>query len=223
MGLKESGLRGSLRNVSVGIDAIPDPEDWQSYDIGVFPEDYTDDLGEGSIVSDTYAIEGDRSFRLTTTSEDNPGFTTVASRNFDSERKQENLKVHYYEEEDGSGGAVRWFDSSDQPIVAVGTGNPEAQVYNGDFIMVESSPTPEYGEWRLFEITLDYENNTFDYVWEDITGDSSTISESGLPMENNVNGVGRWEAVVENEQEDASPAMGGVNPTELWLDVVTSF
>ena len=25
MGLKESGLRGSLRNVSVGIDAIPDP------------------------------------------------------------------------------------------------------------------------------------------------------------------------------------------------------
>ena len=24
MGLKESGLRGSLRNVSVGIDAIPD-------------------------------------------------------------------------------------------------------------------------------------------------------------------------------------------------------
>ena len=31
MGLKESGLRGSLRNVSVGIDAIPDSELLQAY------------------------------------------------------------------------------------------------------------------------------------------------------------------------------------------------
>ena len=31
MGLKESGLRGSLRNVSVGIDAIPDSGDYQWY------------------------------------------------------------------------------------------------------------------------------------------------------------------------------------------------
>ena len=34
MGLKESGLRGSLRNVSVGIDAIPDQENLQTqYDL----------------------------------------------------------------------------------------------------------------------------------------------------------------------------------------------
>ena len=31
MGLKESGLRGSLRNVSVGIDAIPDSEDLHAH------------------------------------------------------------------------------------------------------------------------------------------------------------------------------------------------
>ena len=41
MGLKESGLRGSLRNVSVGIRAIPDSDLY-----------YTIDEGEGDIVND---------------------------------------------------------------------------------------------------------------------------------------------------------------------------
>ena len=44
MGLKESGLRGSLRNVSVGIDAIPD--DWL-YDRGAGEDDFDVSFSQG--------------------------------------------------------------------------------------------------------------------------------------------------------------------------------
>ena len=45
MGLKESGLRGSLRNVSVGIDAIPDSLKHQ-YTAEEFGDPWTDNIGE---------------------------------------------------------------------------------------------------------------------------------------------------------------------------------
>ena len=46
MGLKESGLRGSLRNVSVGIDAIPDSVDYQFIPDGfdTSNQEWTDEL-----------------------------------------------------------------------------------------------------------------------------------------------------------------------------------
>ena len=63
MGLKESGLRGSLRNVSVGIDAIPDGvvdnfEDADSDPAGPYEEGET---------LDTYYTDVDGSFNRTTT------------------------------------------------------------------------------------------------------------------------------------------------------------
>ena len=48
MGLKESGLRGSLRNVSVGIDAIPDSAVWQvvAEDFG---DSWSDQVGDADL------------------------------------------------------------------------------------------------------------------------------------------------------------------------------
>ena len=56
MGLKESGLRGSLRNVSVGIDAIPDSvvDDFERGDL----DPYSGDLGSFG-VTQTNVPEGD--------------------------------------------------------------------------------------------------------------------------------------------------------------------
>ena len=64
MGLKESGLRGSLRNVSVGIDAIPDSVD-NHWPIGeTDTETLSDNVGNidlnvigGSLVSDSNSAE----------------------------------------------------------------------------------------------------------------------------------------------------------------------
>ena len=53
MGLKESGLRGSLRNVSVGIDAIPDTSVSR-------PDD--EDVGEGETVKRGLVINSDISW-----------------------------------------------------------------------------------------------------------------------------------------------------------------
>ena len=69
MGLKESGLRGSLRNVSVGIDAIPDSEDLHAhYDFSEYSSSQTSnfedlsgnghDLVNGSITDVTASING---------------------------------------------------------------------------------------------------------------------------------------------------------------------
>ena len=70
MGLKESGLRGSLRNVSVGITAIPDSEDLHfHYDFSAsstttsFVEDQTGngrDLDSGSFTSTNATIGGNQ-------------------------------------------------------------------------------------------------------------------------------------------------------------------
>ena len=64
MGLKESGLRGSLRNVSVGIDAIPDSEAdekllhrWVLDDVNDSVEDSIGD--QDGTVSNVSSIEGD--------------------------------------------------------------------------------------------------------------------------------------------------------------------
>ena len=48
MGLKESGLRGSLRNVSVGIDAIPDGSLYQE---GTENEPWIEGRNEGGVLS----------------------------------------------------------------------------------------------------------------------------------------------------------------------------
>ena len=67
MGLKESGLRGSLRNVSVGIDAIPDSvvEDFEQYEpagTDTLQDNYDsdDEFGRWDIET-TNPLEGDQS------------------------------------------------------------------------------------------------------------------------------------------------------------------
>ena len=75
MGLKESGLRGSLRNVSVGIDAIPDEEDLHArYDFREYDatstSDFDDlsgngrDLINGSITDVSESINGNQAANL---------------------------------------------------------------------------------------------------------------------------------------------------------------
>ena len=87
MGLKESGLRGSLRNVSVGIDAIPDSvvdnfedfpdgpyesgdslSDFYSGDLGVFSRTTSDVPGDGD-----YALDEDGSGNVAIISEEGDG------------------------------------------------------------------------------------------------------------------------------------------------------
>ena len=64
MGLKESGLRGSLRNVSVGIDAIPDSEvldDWLDGNITSSRDDFdTTSYQYESESEDKFSIVGSR-------------------------------------------------------------------------------------------------------------------------------------------------------------------
>ena len=81
MGLKEPGLRGSLRNVSVGIDAIPDPwpesylqDDWGDNKLqdrdgsdtttyngveGVYRPEWTLDEGSPEVADERLTLDGD--------------------------------------------------------------------------------------------------------------------------------------------------------------------
>ena len=96
MGLKESGLRGSLRNVSVGIDAIPDLA--ALYE---FEDDDTTDVAQDSIAdNDLTLVDGGPSYST------DAKVGSFALRTESDERAESQQTVNPVQEGDSDGFAV---------------------------------------------------------------------------------------------------------------------
>lgn len=92
-------------------------------------------------------------------------------------------KAQFAYNEDGSsntGFTLYIEDSSGTKLIEMGTDNPEIFVVdaNGE-TEVFSSPDPDYDVWRRCTATIDWSTNTWDFLWEDITGNSSDQTYSG--------------------------------------------
>lgn len=97
-----------------------------------------------------------------------------------------------YYETSRSGGNAYWVENtSGDTILALGTANPQFGYTGGDGgEEMINSPNPEYEEWRLATVTFDWGAETFDVLWEDLTGSSSPIESTGNPFMNSASGIG---------------------------------
>lgn len=73
----------------------------------------------------------------------------------------------------------------------VGSQNPQV-VYtnNGGEQELVGSPNPSYETWRKFTLTLDYANNQYDLLWEDIGGSTGDQTATGVGFDASATGIG---------------------------------
>ena len=179
MGLKESGLRGSLRNVSVGIDAIPDSD--------VFDITFPMDEGSGDEFFDTFQDERATFDGASWESGNVRGDFFIA---FDEDTAETDNKLDPTQD-DGAGFGT-WFvlNSTGGMITSLydyndGTGielsNDSSEIYvrfreeeSGGTIGVSPSGGVETGQ--LYFASVSYHEVNEDvavYLWEHDTGDAS--------------------------------------------------
>jgi hypothetical protein len=179
-----ASLEGSANIESIGTVTTPASltiDDFESYSTGSVPSPYTAvNTNSNAGVVTTSANSGSQSLNIQGPTGLN-GFDPTITKTF-SAVTPDTIQVTYYETNDPSGGAIRWLDSSGEELCAVGSGNPQVQaVYgNNSYVLMESSPSPDYETWRRFTVTPDFGNGSFDVLWEDIGGSTGDRSQTGL-------------------------------------------
>lgn len=119
-----------------------------------------------------------------------------------------------YRETSNSGGVViKVMNGSGQKIVVAGTTNADPRVEHGGGTWGFSRSG--YKDWRRFTITIDWGNETFDVLWEDLTGASSDESTNGKNFINSASTVGEVE-VGGYQFSDKSAGLG-----DEWVDEVS--
>lgn len=174
-------------------------------------------------VSDARGLSGSQSYYILDTS----GGTNVSDEiavfsyvDGFSAQKYTSFTFSYYETSVNQNTAYRVLDSSGNSVFLVGTNNP--QVYYADssgYNELVASPSPDYGAWRTFTVTLDWTNNEFDVLWEDIGGSTANASASNLTMidDTSPTDVDRVELAFDDVYGDIASG------AEVYMDDVTAF
>jgi len=125
------------------------------------------------------------------------------------------ISYYWNESSNGNGHSFGFEDSNGNPICALGSDNPQWLVFDGSWNTVDSGGA-DYGDWVYGEVTIDFDNNQFDYFISDQT---STKSVSGTyNFANNVsldrvalraNSSNRYAYIQDNTDN---------NNIEVWID-----
>lgn len=148
-----------------------------------FDSDSLGDAGPGpwtsvngtNAVSDVQAFSGSQSMSLQADSGGNG--SRFIETSFTAGQYTDTFGFLYYETTNNSQTALEFTSSSGDTLLFVGTNNPQVAVEGGGgYTQLLSSPSPNYGAWREFEVTFDWANTEADITWIDRGGSSSTQS-----------------------------------------------
>lgn len=161
-------------------------EDFDDYSDG---ETLTSPWVQGDIipvVSDNQSYSGDISLHIDANSEEG---TLIGHGGIPSTPSFFNYK--YWETSNNQETFIRFLNENADEICFVGTDNPQVVVTNGSSSKndVFSNPSPDYQEWRQFELTFDWDNDQFDWVWNDLTGSSSQQTGTNFDFTNSSSSV----------------------------------
>jgi len=178
MGFKEAGLRGSLRNVSVGASVIPDSVvyDFDADSLGESnPGPWSDVRGDGQ-VDDSRANSTPNSYYLT--SSGGKGSTLAETATFEPNQYEDTFGFAYNETVDNGATVMTFITSSGDPILYVGPDNPQVRAEGATSVTLEDTPSPEYDTWREFEVSFNWTNTDANITWTDIGGSTATRSQT---------------------------------------------
>ena len=202
MGLKESGLRGSLRNVSVEIAAIPDSvvENFESGDLN----DYVGETEEFEVNQNTPVFIAENSLKTPGSSADI--VSTSGKEKYPEQGDRFSQRVHY---NGGSGRTNMVFavqDIDNYYLVQVTSGG-EITIFiqnSGDFTTISEKSVQELpnDEWLEFEVvwltdgTINFEifgasdeNDNKGSSLAQLSVNDDTYSDGGIGWRNNNDGT----------------------------------
>ena len=191
-------------------------DDFDSYSTGSTPPDVWTVSQSNGVVSNTRSYSGTNSWEFTgniTTS----GKEVLAYTEEPQARQFAEFGFTYWETTNNQGNGMALLDDQGREIIAFGTGNPAANVYNGSTTQLADSSDidPDYQEWREFRVTIDWQNKLVDVVWEDLTGNSGTFEATGIPFNNsNASNVDRVEITADDR------FLGTSGDMDVWYDDV---
>lgn len=142
----------------------------------------------------------------------------IWSPNFDADGSTVTVSFRYKEGSNDGGFAFSLLNSNGNLICEFGTANPEVGHHGGSgSVCLVSSPDPNYGEWREFEVTLDFPNNSYDITWKDITGNTTSSSSTGNSFDNGASGIYDIQVgETDNTWCSARPSLPGRYMDQLW-------
>jgi hypothetical protein len=118
----------------------------------------------------------------------------------------------YNEDSSQNGFSLTPRNASGQIITYLGSNNPQVTVDDGDGNQeLVSSPSPDYDTWRRFTITLDFTNDQYDLLWEDVGGSTADQTLTGRSFANSASEVSEWRV---------TDAPWGGPASATWLDLV---
>ena len=211
MGLKESGLRGSLRNVSVGIDAILDSvvDNFETGDITRYSGDTGDfSVSESNVVEGTFALEGDAP---------SGGAAVVSDDPVDGEDFKKGRIVSFLAYDPDSGGDGReptflfgWegldVDNDGGYGLFIGTGNEFMQLQRHDdgyedinaTVLDEDEDVTDVGdEW--VEVEIEWHDGTGEEPDNTIKCTAYEIDQSTLERQSEIGSVSAQDSTYQNE------------------------
>lgn len=214
--------------VNIAESKIPEIDNYDEYSIGEFPSSYIIEdstVSDYMFVDDTRSLSEGQSLRFGDTGGGNynfgeidNGFKTFMSADYDA-IKPNTLTMSYNETSDSNGQWVRWMDG-DKELLSVGTTNGELEIVTGngtERLANNDSLSPTYDKWRTYTITIDWENKTFDLLWEDITGNTNNIERNNLTFrDDNINDVTRLEFGRDQRVND-----NGSGQMDCWYDNIS--
>ena len=221
MGLKESGLRGSLRNVSVGIDAIPDDEidqfeNYQPNGSDELSDFYSNDVSAFSIGESGF--EGGQNLQTDDTSSSNNTIASFPGDGLPNYPAQGDLvwgRIRCDSTEMNLQFNVNYQDDDNRvfPLIRYRTGSIALiSVSNGDVVAEDDTDfnaSDFTGEYLFLKLSLN-ENNTYDVIVEDEGGnelaslsisDDSNVGNDGIAFRASQSGDqnandGKWDEFV---------------------------
>jgi hypothetical protein len=186
---------------------------WEDYTVDTeAPGPWTKPEGSNLAVDDSRSSEGSQSWG---------GFENgvlqdyLASSAFTTRQYEYPVSLRYYETSSNTNTQFRFETSSGDSLFSVGTNNPAASFEDADgYFELESSPDPDYGEWRQFTLSSwDWDNRTVGVEWEDLTGNSSSVTGTIDFKSATTDDIDR--VVIFH---DAGTNWGGQGQVEFWVD-----
>lgn len=209
MGLHEPPTSGGLNDRHTTHHAPSYVEDWERFSVG----DSSDPLGywnfENGTIDNTNVYQGSLTLNLDVASPSKPVFSSPTDGMYPSV-----VQHVYYEDEYSTGHQVGPVNGNGDPFCAGGTENPEVVLLDANGKEQIHDPTSDYYEFRRVTLTIDWEADTFDYLWEDLTGGDADQQVTGRPLAHRIPGDCEAIEVLETEfGPDVKP----------WLDNITGF
>jgi len=176
------------------VNLAPEPDGFETYSNGAVPSPWNAPTSITVDVTDAQSTQwGSKTCHFL----GDPGNDTVVLENTNiPNAAYTEFQFAYWEVGSGQTGVhMNLYDGTGARLCKVGTNNPEVEVWDDadqDGILENNqllaTPSPEYEAWRRMTITIDWANETFDVLWEDITGSTADQSATGYTLAPN-NGV----------------------------------